>query len=130
MLQRNYSNNRSGSGGEWITFANETKFAEAALERFSSKVDQADSHEAVQNLHFLDAEISKNQFIEEVAFKAIKFNAELRNYNQTFRLLAEANVDFAVQEGRLNAAWKEFQDRLIKATREEASIMTFNFNHG
>lgn len=127
---QNYDNTRSGSNNEWITFANETEFAKAALERFITQVSQANSHEAVQNLHFLDAEVTRNQFIEEVAFKSIKWREALRSYHHIYRALTNGDGNFADQTQRLNTAWKEFQQQLIKATQEEAAPMLFNFNQG
>jgi hypothetical protein len=127
---QNYGNTRSGSNNVYITFANETEFAKNAFERFRTQVLQAENHEAVQNLHFLDAETTRNQFIAEVAFKAIKWRDAQNSYHRNFEEIQPGRESIENQINSLNTAWKGFQERLIKATQEEAAPMNFTFNQG
>ncbi len=136
--EKNYQNKRLYIDNRLIDFANEFRFAESSLHRFYQRLKRARTHPEIANIHFLDEENSKQQIINEIVQKNIKFleAKEIYNAKQADLLQDNArvfpldlNMDvFKAQEKRLKKVWHEFQHKLINATDEEVAAIVFEPN--
>lgn len=101
----------------------EVDFAKWAWNRFKQQVQQAHD-EDVKNLHFLDTETSKKQFISEIAFKWRKFQEAEEIYEQKLPELKKIPGDPAIS--RLKQTWQEFKTKLALSSHTEAKTIQFN----
>jgi hypothetical protein len=116
---------------ELIVFANEVEFAKVAWDRFGGKVCKARSNNELKNLHFLDTKESKNEIINELNLKKSKLKEGLDRYAANYRKVVDQHrvkKDINNQITKLNAAWKQFQHRLIQASCKETNEMQFVFS--
>jgi hypothetical protein len=123
--------------GELVDFADEMEFANAAFDRFKEQIAAAQTSEQLSNVHFINDDTAKAQLIEEIDLKKQKFqeghamyeNLVAHQYDIPLPPGCENEIHEATQAERL-IVWREFQNRLIYAAKEEVAKIFFTLPQG
>lgn len=130
--KKKFKNESECINGELIHFANETLFAESALNRFKDKTKSITNAE-IHELHFLDTKEAEKELLNEIELKKNIFQRFSKIYlekrKEQLALLQAQTIDqetHGKKEAKLTKAWIKFQNKLIKADGVRANTLVFN----